>query len=75
MAQASVKGGGWKAPVMLIEFKDGTQKEFSVWTVSVASHANLFFSGGLMDTATQDQRSSTQQWVTAINMLIVMQTK
>jgi hypothetical protein len=75
MAKASIAGGSWKAPSLLIDFKDGTQKKFDVWSIAKESHANLFFTGGSVQTLTKDQTSSTQQWVMMINLLIGLQMK
>ena len=75
MIEASITSGSWKAPGLLIDFKDGTQKKFKVWTIARESHANLFFTGGVVDTLTKDQTSSTQLWVTMINLLIALQSK
>ena len=75
MVRASITGGSWKAPALLIDFKDGTQKKFDVWAIAKESHANLFFTGGAVQTLTKDQVSSTQQWVMMVNLLIGLQMK
>lgn len=75
MTRASITSGFWKAPALLIDFKDGTQKKFKVWSIDKESHANLLFTGGVVDTLTKDQASSTQQWVMMINLLIGLQMK
>jgi hypothetical protein len=75
MTRASITSGFWKAPALLIDFKDGTQKKFKVWSIDKESHANLLFTGGVVDTLTKDQASSTQQWVKMINLLIGLQMK
>jgi hypothetical protein len=75
MVKASMTSGFWKAPALLIDFKNGAQKEFSVWTIERESHAMLFLTGGVVDSLGKDQKSSTQQWVTTINMLIAMHSK
>jgi hypothetical protein len=75
MARAYMDDGTWKAPMLAIDFKDGTQKKFKVWSIAKESHANLLFTGGDVQSLTRDQVSSTQQWVMMINLLIGLQMK
>ena len=58
-----------------ITFKDQRKIDFNVGAVSTASNLNALFSGFMVDTMSQDLKVSTQQWVTAINMLIALGTQ
>ncbi len=71
MNKAVMISGFFETTRMEIIFKDRTTKEFKVGTVSTFSNLNALFSGFMVDTMSQDLKVSTQQWVTAINMLIV----
>ena len=71
MNKAVMISGFFETTRMEIIFKDRTTKEFKVGTVSTSSNLNALFSGFMVDTMSQDLKVSTQQWVTAINMLIV----
>ena len=74
MKQASLSSGFLKPTVLAINFKDGTQKHFRVGIVSTSSSLNTSAQGFLIDTASQDLKASTQQWVTIINMIITTTT-
>lgn len=74
MKKAVMLSGWFQSTCMEITFKDQTTREFSVGTVSTSSSLNTLFSGFMVDTASQDLKASTQQWVTAINMLIANNT-
>ena len=70
--RASMRSGSLSLPKLQLEFNDGTAKEFFVGTTSGSSRFSAFMSGGMVDPVSQDQKNSTQQWVTTINMLIAM---
>ena len=75
MKQASLSCGFLEPTVLTITFKNGEQKDFRVGIVSNSSVLNDLFHGLLTNSSGQDLKSSTQQWVTAINMLIAMNNK
>ena len=66
MKQALLKSGFIEPAVLAIDFKDGKQTRFRVGVVSTSS--------SLIDSAGEDLKASTQQWVTIINMLIATTT-
>ena len=66
MKQALLKSGFIEPTVLAIDFKDGKQTRFRVGVVSTSS--------SLIDSAGEDLKASTQQWVTIINMLIATTT-
>ena len=67
---ASLKSGFFQPTMLVLEFKNGENKEFRMGTSSTPSHLNVLMSGGLTDTVSQDARMATQQWVTTINLLL-----
>jgi hypothetical protein len=71
MKKAVMISGFLETTRMEITFKDRTTRDFKVGTVSTSSNLNALLSGFMVDTMSQDLKVSTQQWVTAINMLIV----
>ena len=74
MKQASLKSGFLEPTALAINFKDGKQRRFRVGVVSTSSSLNTLFSGSLINSAGDDLKASTQQWVTIINMLIATTT-
>ena len=75
MKQALLSCGFLEPTVMAITFKNGKQKDFRVGNVSNSSVLNDLFHGFLTGSSGQDLKSSTQQWVTTINMLIAINNK
>jgi len=75
MRRASLKIGVFQPTTLVLEFKNGESKEFSIGTASTPPHLNVLMTSGLVDTVCQDVRMSTQQWVTTINILIAMKDK
>ena len=73
MKNTVMKSGWLQDTCMEITFKDQSKREFNVGSVSTSSSLNALFSGLMVDTMSQDLKTSTQQWVTSINMLIAMQ--
>jgi hypothetical protein len=67
---ASLKSGFFQPTMLVLEFKNGKNKEFRIGTASPSSHLNVLTTGGLVDTVSQDARMATQQWVTTINLLL-----
>jgi hypothetical protein len=69
--RASLSSGFFSLPELVLEFKDGTEKEFVVGTASGLSRFTDLMSG-MSNQSDQDMINSTQQWVTTINMLLAM---
>ena len=68
--RASLRSGLFQPTMLVLEFKNGENKEFRIGTASTSSHVNVPMTGGLIDTVSRDVRMATQQWVTTINMLL-----
>jgi hypothetical protein len=67
---ASLKSGFFQPTMLVLEFKNGENKEFRIGTASKSSHPNVLTTSGLIDTISQDARMATRQWVTTINLLL-----
>ena len=72
MKNAVMKSGWFPDRCMEVTFKDQTKRDFAVGTVSTSYSLNALFSCFMVDTMSQDIKTPTQQWVTAINTLIAM---
>jgi hypothetical protein len=68
--RASLKSGLFKPTMLVLEFKNGENKEFRIGTTLTSSHLNVLTTDGLIDTVSQDVGMATPQWVTTINMLL-----